>query len=348
MVWHSRWTFPISRRRRKNGRRLPRPRASTSSAPGRASGHVSTRRAAAVAALDALLAHEDAEGVWPLPATHPDRKAERAPTGRGGGAGGALKAGVVAPASGGRLSLTAGGRERRRSNGDQLVYPDGLPEDPAFPGPRGGDRRGRVGAEEDAKLFPSGLRVLVRTARSGSEMEGRPIGELGGSAFREAGDPGQGGERSRRSREGRQLPRVRLPGLGDRADGVPAEAPGSRAEVEVGRTWRRGRQPSSATRSVGISGFEDRARQFSRARVARVALLRDPGAASDHVRRRRAPAPFAGVLEVAVADGLNQSIYGSIGALDQNRSPKRSSGAVRGAEVERLHPTGEPVRSARR
>ena len=70
---------------------------------------------------------------------------------------------------------------------------------------------------------------------------------------------------------------------------------------------------SARRRAASRARLEDRGDGFL-ARVERVALLRDPGAT---VTRHRAPAPFAGVLEVAVRGRARSSTCGVIGALDQ-------------------------------
>ena len=79
--------------------------------------------------------------------------------------------------------------------------------------------------------------------------------------------------------------------------------------------WRGGREPEEAGehRRFEMPDGGARVDEFL-ARVERVALLRDPGAS---VTRHRAPAPFAGVLEVAAKDGARVEVR-VIGAVDQS------------------------------
>ncbi|WP_438025438.1 HEAT repeat domain-containing protein [Sorangium sp. So ce233] len=118
--------------------------------------------------LSVLLAHEEA-GVG-APANHPDRKmrcpdwtdvvreAQRA---------GLVRLGL------GKLSLTEQGRERAQE--DQLLHPDGLPDDPPFQIHVGAIATGAA-VQEDPALFDR-LRRLVRTTL-GVEMEGAAIGDV--------------------------------------------------------------------------------------------------------------------------------------------------------------------------
>jgi len=118
--------------------------------------------------LSALLAQEEAGGS--VPGAHPERKI-RCPDWT------ELvremqMAGLVA-LQGGKLSLTAAGREQAQN--DQVLYVDGLPEDPPFQIHVGAIATGAA-VQEDPRLFER-LRRLVRTTL-GAEMEGAAIGDV--------------------------------------------------------------------------------------------------------------------------------------------------------------------------
>lgn len=117
--------------------------------------------------LDALLAQEEggAEVV-----SHLDRK-ERVPDWTAV-VKAAQEAGLLA-LRGGKLSLTEEGRELALN--EQVLYPDGLPEDPPFEVRIGAIATGAA-VQEDARLFDR-LRRLLRTTL-GVEMEGAALGEV--------------------------------------------------------------------------------------------------------------------------------------------------------------------------
>jgi WD40 repeat protein/nucleoside phosphorylase len=239
--------------------------------------------------LSALLAQDEAGGA--APASHPDRKS-RCPdwtdvvreT---------QKAGLVA-LQGGRLSLAPAGREQALN--DQVLHVDGLPEDPPFQVHVGAITAG-VAVQEDPGLFER-LRRLVRTTL-GVEMEGAAIGDVAARFARRAivvkavsDHADQDKDDSFRGFACRASAEVLMAFLLKHVEPAPApDEPWASGDED-------GRDSGDAPR-FEHHGTRERDGGFI-GRVERVALLRDPAA---KVTRHRAPAPFAGVLEVAVRDG---------------------------------------------
>lgn len=250
--------------------------------------------------LRALLAHE-AEGAE-APAAHADRA--RCCPGWTDQVRAAVKEGVVS-LKGKRLTLTDVGREWAEA--DHVLHPDGPPADREL--------RIHVGAiatghsvQEDPGLFER-LRRLVRTT-IGVEMEGVGIADVARRFERRS---------------------ILIKAVSDHADHEKDDSYrhfACRASAEVllafllkhvepaaprGAERRRaGEDEISVEELIDLRGGGDRRDTFL-ARVERVARLREP---SVSITRRRAPAPFAGVLEVAAREGAVVDLR-IIGAVDQ-------------------------------
>lgn len=163
LMWHSLRTFDLTATWKMDAAFLARELDLSGLKAARPLSRASQRRWL----LSALLAHEAAGGL--APTNHAARKV-RCPDWtdviRE-----AQRAGLVEVDSG-KLRLTMRGQERARE--DQLLYPDGLPEDPPFQVHVGAIATGAT-VQEDPTLFDR-LRRLVRTTL-GVEMEGAAIGE---------------------------------------------------------------------------------------------------------------------------------------------------------------------------
>jgi WD40 repeat protein/nucleoside phosphorylase len=242
--------------------------------------------------LSALLTQEEAGGT--APASHPERKS-RCPdwtdlvreT---------QKAGLVA-LQGGRLSLTPAGREEAQN--DQILHVDGLPDDPPLQVHVGAIATGAA-VQEDPALFER-LRRVVRTT-IGAEMEGAAIGDVAArfkrqmivvKAVSDHADPDK--DDSFREFACRASAEVLLAFLRKHLD--PRAEPTE--PLPAGDEDADGEEADDRSARFELHGARDRDGGLL-ARVERVALVRDPTA---KVTRHRAPAPFAGVLEVAVQDG---------------------------------------------
>ncbi len=274
--------------------------------------------------LRTLYAHE-AEG-GPPPAAHADRA--RACPGWTEQLKRALKEGLVT-ASAGRMALTERGRESVLE--ERLLYPDGPAADPPL--------RVHVGAiatvkavQQDPAIFER-LRRLVR-GTLGLEMEGAAIGDLA----------------ARFDKRSILMKAVSDHADFDKDDSFRAFACHAAATVLLAFLQKHlepERRPSEPARRHEARGrdkrrveggerlFEDRRDGFL-ARVERVALLRDPGAT---ITRNSAPAPFAGLLEIAVKDGAIFDVR-VIGAIDQPVTEALVTQYV--AEVERPYRQENP------
>ena len=164
VMWHSLRTFDLEATWKMDAAFLARELDTSSLAAGRPR----SRRAQRGWLLRVLLEHEDAGGV--APGGHPDRKVrcpDWADVVRE-----AERAGLVSRKAG-KLFLTAEGKEEALN--EQLLYPDGLPEDPPFKVHVGALGTGAA-VQEDRELFDR-LRRVVRTTY-GIDMEGAAIGEV--------------------------------------------------------------------------------------------------------------------------------------------------------------------------
>ena len=218
-----------------------------------------------------------------------------------------LREGLVV-ASAGRMTLTDRGREAVLD--ERLLYPDGSPAD--------GPLRVHVGAIATVKMVHQDpaiwgrLRRLVR-GTIGLEMEGASIGDLAARfekrsiLIKAVGDHADHDkDDSFRAFACRASATVLLAFLQKHLEPSSAsakrparerDAPARRELSRLGR--RKANVRGGDERDLGPRPVEERSDGFL-ARVERVALLRDPGAT---VTRHRAPAPFAGVLEIAARDG---------------------------------------------
>ncbi|WP_437629950.1 pentapeptide repeat-containing protein [Sorangium sp. So ce854] len=257
--------------------------------------------------LHALHAHE-AEG-GPSPVSHPERR--RACPGWTARLQEALQDGLVA-VKGGALCLTEAGREKVLE--ERLLYPDALPADPPL--------RVHVGAIASFTAPPRDPGVWGRLQRAvpgtlGLEAEGAAVGDLAARFPRRSilmravgdddGGAGDDGLRAFACRAAAAAllaflqqhlapePRLERPSAPDLRDPTPADD-GERHPRE---------------RELALDDAHDRRDPFLD-RVARVALLRDPGAT---VAKHRTPPPFAGALEVAVPDGrrIDVRVIGVLG-----------------------------------
>jgi nucleoside phosphorylase len=200
----------------------------------------------------------------------------------------------------GVLALSPEGRKQVLD--DRMQYPDGLPEDP--------DLRVHVGAvgtgkavQKDPGLFER-LRRVVKTT-IGVEMEGAAIGELA------------------RHFDKRGIVVKAVSDHGDLHKDDAFRKFACRTSAEVLMVFLLKHLEPRPTPEDGDDGSDPQVEPGKRdierwgdgfvARVERVARLREPSAG---VRRRSAPSPFAGLLEVAVREGPIVDVR-VIGALEQ-------------------------------